>query len=178
MGFLEGIWLYNAFIFIVIGYLLLLLLATKYRNRQITKQGLGVPGRTIWLDKGRSTPAFYNRQYGIAGKPDSIQEVNGEMVAVEYKSRKGRVFASDIQQLVASTLAARSKYPIKKGIVKTATQSEVIDLSGSDAQLFRNIESSYNKVIALQQGNSGCPDPHYIKCRACGYSSQCKHSAA
>ena len=135
-----------------------------------------VAGKNVWLDKGRETKAFYHKRYGIAAKPDAIQKVDGQLEAVEYKSRYGQVFESDIVQLKAASLAARANgYAISHGVVKTSSTSKRFALPRSDAELFEQIKPFYDQVKMIKANRQAAvsSNPHQRKCHACGYSERC-----
>ena len=77
------------------------------RNAFTTKSDLRIKGKLIWVDRGRSTKPFFNRVFEVLGKPDLMYQVFGGVLAVEYKSRKGPVFKSDVVQAKCAALAAR-----------------------------------------------------------------------
>ena len=72
-----------------------------------SRSDLGIEGKLIWMDKGRSTKPFFNQVFEVLGKPDLMYRVRGGVLAVEYKSRRGPVFKSDVVQAKCAALAAR-----------------------------------------------------------------------
>lgn len=162
----------SLFVLVVIAAVFLLISFKRHNVRDIPS----VAGKNVWLDKGRGTKAFYHKRYGIAAKPDAIQKVNGQLEAVEYKSRYGQVFESDIAQLKAASLAARANgYPIAHGVVKTSSTTKRFSLPRSDAELFEQIKPYYEQVKMIK-ANPKAPvstNPHQRKCHACGYSQRC-----
>ena len=77
-----------------------------------SRSGLGIEGKLIWMDKGRSTKPFFNQVFEVLGKPDLMYRVRGGVLAVEYKSRRGPVFKSDVVQAKCAALA-NLDYPIR-----------------------------------------------------------------
>lgn len=139
--------------------------------------GLGIEGKLIWVDRGRSTKPFFNREFEVSGKPDLMYRTREGVLAVEYKSRRGPVFESDIVQAKCAGLAARSNgYPVTQLLVKTATVDEYIDLPSNDNALFDEIKEY---VILSRQAKSGVrmqPKPNVGKCRGCAFKYDCSHA--
>ena len=77
-----------------------------------SRSDLGIEGKLIWMDKGRSTKPFFNQVFEVLGKPDLMYRVRGGVLAVEYKSRRGPVFKSDVVQAKCAALAAREKLSV------------------------------------------------------------------
>src|SRR4051794_13793424 len=92
-------------------YLLLLFVFSYWLYRFIyggsSQNPFGISGKLIWTDKGKLTKSFYNNDFEVFGKPDFLYREREEIIAVEFKSRFGPVFESDIVQAKAAALAAR-----------------------------------------------------------------------
>ena len=140
------------------------------------KDKLGIKGKLIWTDEGRQTKPFFNNVYDVLGKPDLMYKIKGGILAVEYKSRKGDIFESDIVQTKCASLAARgSGYNVIKILVITAKREQYFDLPRSDKALFKEIEPY---VVYTRQSKAGCklpatPGPY--KCKSCAFNYKCTY---
>ena len=78
---------------------------------------IGSDPKQVFCDTGNKKP-FRNKAFMIVAKPDFIYKTKaGEYVVIEYKSRVGKVYSSDVSQTLASCLAVRSKYPVSKAVI-------------------------------------------------------------
>lgn len=138
---------------------------------------LGIEGKLIWVDRGRQTKPFFNNVFEVLGKPDLMYRIFGGVLAVEYKSRRGPVFKSDVIQAKCAALAARGNgYKVIRILVKTSTVEQYIDLPKSDKTLFHEVEEY---VILTRQAKAGqkmkaLPNPG--KCRSCAFNYDCKYA--
>jgi len=83
------------------------------------------------------------------------------ILAVEFKSRKGRVFSSDIVQAKCASLAARGAgYKVIEILVKTAREERYITLPRSDTDLFHEIQP---KVAMARKAKRGDQVPSFQK---------------
>ena len=140
---------------------------------------LGIAGRLIWVDDGRKTKPFFNSEYQVFGKPDLMYRVNGGVLAVEYKSRNGQIYESDIVQAKCAALSARGdQYRVTKILVKTAQSEKYIALPRSDRELYKEIQSAVSMARRAKQGQTVPCLPDFRKCRACAYRHNCAGSAA
>ena len=141
------------------------------------RNNLGIDGKLIWVDKGRSTKPFFNAIFEVLGKPDLMYRIPGGVLAVEYKSRRGPIFKSDVVQAKCAALAARGNgYQVIRLLVKTATTEQYIDLPRSDKSLFQDIKEF---VVLTRQAKSGAKMqawPNIGKCRGCAFKFECKHA--
>lgn len=159
---------------LTIAILIAILIIYWARTRNPGFAKLGIEGRLIWIDRGRKTGTLYNRTYGVSGKPDFIFRQRSGLLGVEYKSRRGPVYESDIVQAKVAALAARGEgYAIASILIKTASMEKWIDLPPSDSNLYKDIESF---VELVRRGKMGAPlkaKPTVGKCRSCGYRLPC-----
>ena len=147
--------------------------------RQIFKRknNLGIEGKLIWVDKGRGTKPFFNRAYEVLGKPDLMYHVRDGVLAVEYKSRQGQVYESDVVQAKCAALAARGdNYKVVRILVKTATQEKYINLPRSDKELFQEIKSYVTLTRKSKNGIKMKAWPNQAKCKSCAYKNQCDYA--
>lgn len=162
-----------AFLIAFVVFVALLYLAGRRSHR--TSSPLGVKGKIIYADQGRKSKLFINRKYGITAKPDFIITTpNGENMMVEYKSRTGRVYQSDIVQLLASVLAARSEMPNHRAVVVTKGTRREIEL-GSDEHIFREISKFVLLARRAQEGEIiKIFSSHPGVCRTCSVANSCQ----
>lgn len=163
------------FILIALGALALLL---KWARNTFGKSKLGIDGKLIWTDKGRHTKPFFNAKYEVLGKPDLMYRISKGILAVEYKSRTGPIFKSDVAQAKCAALAARGEgFKVVRLLIKTATQDEFIDLPPSDAALYEDIKEDVVTVRHARDGKPMPAKPALHKCRSCAYKKDCKNAA-
>lgn len=93
------------------------------------------------------------------------------VLAVEYKSRKGRVYESDIVQAKTAAPAARGNgHKVVKILIKTSTEERYITLPKRNRQLFNEVKEF---IVIARQAKKGVrqnPTPCKFKCRPCPYS--------
>ncbi|MDX7766850.1 CRISPR-associated protein Cas4 [Aeromonas caviae] len=162
-----------AFLIAFVVFVALLYLARRRSHR--LGSPLGIEGKIVYADQGRKSKLFINKKYGITAKPDFIIATqNGQNVMVEYKSRAGRVYQSDIVQLLASVLAARSEMPIHRAVVVTkGTRREVV--LGSDEQIFKEISKFVLLARRAQEGEIiKIFSSHPGVCRSCSVAHSCQ----
>ncbi|HAT2250158.1 MULTISPECIES: CRISPR-associated protein Cas4 [Aeromonas] len=162
-----------AFLIAFVVFVALLYLARRRSHRPGSP--LGIEGKIVYADQGRKSKLFINKKYGITAKPDFIIATqNGQNVMVEYKSRAGRVYQSDIVQLLASVLAARSEMPIHRAVVVTkGTRREVV--LGSDEQIFKEISKFVLLARRAQEGEIiKIFSSHPGVCRSCSVAHSCQ----
>lgn len=140
------------------------------------KDKLGIDGKLVWTDEGRKTKPFFNNVYDVFGKPDLMYKIKGGILAVEYKSRKGNIYESDIVQTKCAALAARENgYKVIKFLVITATRRQYFDLPRSDKALYKEIEPY---VVYTRQSKTGYKlpaTPGRFKCKCCAFNYKCKY---
>lgn len=162
-----------AFLIAFVVFVALLYLARRRSHRPGSP--LGIEGKIVYADQGRKSKLFINKKYGITAKPDFIIATqNGQNVMVEYKSRAGRVYQSDIVQLLASVLAARSEMPIHRAVVVTkGTRREVV--LGSNEQIFKEISKFVLLARRAQEGEIiKIFSSHPGVCRSCSVAHSCQ----
>lgn len=160
----------------VVGFVFLCLWVV---SRRLVRKGsvnpLGVDGELIYADKGRASKLFVNPEYGISAKPDFIfRTKDGKNLMVEYKSRSGGVYKSDIVQLKASVLAARHSMPIDRAMVVTKGTRQIVPI-GSSAEIFKEIATFVDMARRARRGEiirvfSDNPN----MCRRCSVAKNCQ----
>lgn len=164
---------------IAIAVAVLLIAGPRLANILLPKtNALGIPGKLIWTDHGRRTKPFFYRRFGVFGKPDLMFKTGGDVLAVEYKSRHGHIYDSDIAQALCAALAARGEgYRVTRALIKTSTTERYIDLPKADQDLYRSIKKYIDMASDAKEGRTMMAKPNPRKCRACAYRSGCRHAA-
>ena len=115
-------------------------MAKLYELFRSTNQ-LGIDGSLVWTDQGKTTKPFFNNDFKILGKPDLMYKIRSGVLAVEYKSRNGRIYNSDIVQAKSAALAARGTgYHVTKVLICTKNQKQYFELPKQDLTLYKSIE--------------------------------------
>jgi CRISPR-associated exonuclease Cas4 len=168
----------------ILPYLLLALAVLILLKRAIRffvpykKTPFGFKGKLVYVDKGKRSATFLNKQYGIAAKGGDFIYLteHGKYKLIEYKSRKGKVYQSDEAQTIASVLAARSRYPIVEAVIFTESTSKNLNVSGCDEVLYNKIKDAH---LLTQQIKNGKPvhttNAFEYKCRSCSMRKFCNY---
>lgn len=141
---------------------------------------LGIPNAELfYIDEGKQTKPFFNRQFEVLGKPDAMYKTPTGMVAVEYKSRKGSIKDSDISQALCAALAARGEgHKVYQVIVKTQSDQLEVDLPRSDKELYDRIQQDVAVARSIKHGGTGTANPDPAKCKSCAHKSSCQFAIA
>ncbi|MFL7013695.1 CRISPR-associated protein Cas4 [Enterovibrio norvegicus] len=133
----------------------------------------GFNGKLVYVDDSPSSEVFLNHKYELAAKPDFIFKVGwNRYAAVEYKSRKGAVTQSDINQLKAATLAARSRWNVVEGYVITSNKRCRLEF-GSNASIYNSIKKQHMAAKAIKILNQKPRLRSDNRCNNCGYRHHC-----
>lgn len=132
--------------------------------------------KILWLDK-RGTKALFNKQQKIYSKPDFITLIKGLHTVIEYKSRYGPVYESDIIQAKASAISARSNgYPISQIIVETSSgHQKKIRIPLDDDELLKEIQPYLDLARQAKLGYQLPATNNQKKCTHCSYRSSCRY---
>lgn len=133
----------------------------------------GFKGILIYVDDSPNSKVFINHKYELCAKPDFIFRIGyKKYVIVEFKSRKAPVRPSDIAQLKATALSARSQFNVVCGYVVTGSEIQEIVL-GSNASVYRDIKAAHKKAKSIKRLGQ-CPKVRMSdKCKTCGYFANC-----
>jgi len=155
-------------------------LVVVWRQRRVSfVDELSIEGDLIWIDNGSHTKPFFNGVFKVFGKPDALYRTRTGVVAVEYKSRNGPVFDSDITQAFCAALAARGDgYRVTQVLIKTSAVQKMFKLPPSDKALFDLIQPAVAHARQAKYGHAVPSRPEFKKCRSCGFRGNCEHSAA
>lgn len=149
---------------------------TRNRYRQL-RNPLGLGGKLIWIDRGVNTKPFFNHRFQVFGKPDFLYQIFGGVMAVEYKSRFGPVYESDIVQAKCAALAARSAgFKVTKVLVITQSVRREISLPGTDRQLFKDISIFVDQAKNAKSGMACNAEPSVKKCSSCAFIGGCRYA--
>ncbi len=166
----------NIIAILVLAFFLFLGLKRLGRSLSSETNPLGIKGKLVWMDKGKQTKPFFNHEFKVLGKPDLMYQVDGGILAVEYKSRKGGYYMSDIVQAQAAALAARAEgYNVIRLLIKTAKKEKYINLPKNDGSLFFDIKHFVDIARKAKNGCAVTSQASPRKCKFCAYSQSCSH---
>jgi len=152
-----------------------ILVVSKLHRLLRSTNKLGIDGSLIWTDQGRNTKPFFNKDFKVLGKPDLMYKIQSGVLAVEYKSRRSRVYLSDTVQAKSAALAARGAgYHVTKILVCTQTQKQYFELPRQDLTLYKSIEVYVSYVREAKSGSEMKATPSRYKCRSCAYHESCQ----
>jgi len=164
-------------LFIALGLAILLLFADYVYRNFIRKSKIGIEGKLIWTDHGKNTKSFFNPVFKVFGKPDLMYAVRGGVLAVEYKSRHGTIYESDIVQAMCAALAARGDgYNVIKILLKTSTQERYVSLPKKDKDLYSEIKGFVSIARRAKNGECLPGAPEEKKCSSCAYKHDCRYT--
>jgi len=168
----------NLFIYLVLLFVALGIIKSVFDLLSRDKDRLGIKGKLIWVDKGKNTKPFFNHAFHIMGKPDLMYKVDGGILAVEYKSRKGWFYFGDVIQAQTAALAARGNgYNVTQVLVKTATTEKYFDLPKQDYALYKKIKHFVRQARKAKKGCAVEAVPRKRKCSKCAFHETCFHKA-
>lgn len=163
---------------IFIAVVAVLFIVWRQRRDSLVDE-LGIEGDLIWIDGVRHTKPFFNRAFKVFGKPDALYRTRTGVLSVEYKSRNGPVFESDVTQAFCAALAARGDgYRVTEVLIKTSAVQEIFKLPSSDKALFDRIQPAVAHARQAKFGHAVPSRPELKKCRSCGFRGDCNDSAA
>lgn len=168
----------DSLLLLAIAVAILLIAGPRLANALVPKKNaLGIPGKLIWTDHGRRTKPFYYRRFGVFGKPDLMFKTGNSVLAVEYKSRHGHIYESDVAQALCASLAARGQgYKVTRALIKTATTERYIDLPRADQDLYQSIKAYIDVAADAKDGGTMIAKPGARKCRACAFRNGCRYA--
>lgn len=136
----------------------------------------GFKGKLVYSDQGRSSKLFINKRFGLSAKPDFIYNLlNGMFALVEYKSRNGRIFQSDIEQTIAGVIACRPHYNIRVAVIQTASERKEINVDKSVEELYEMIKHNVELTRKIKNGlKVDTCYPTKYKCKSCAVANNCQ----
>lgn len=133
----------------------------------------GFRGRVVYVDDGPSAKVLVTHRYQIGAKPDFVFKTGWKRyAAVEYKSRKAPVKYSDICQVYASVLAARSRWNVTDAYIVTGAESRHLEC-GSSRAIYRKIAKHHQTAKKVKHLNKPQPIKPIEKCGGCGFKHHC-----
>ncbi len=122
----------------------------------------GFRGKPVYVDRGLKTPVLVSRKYELSAKPDFIFKIGfGRFAIVEYKSGKRAANSMDICQVIASVVAARTRYNVVAAYVVTGKGVyPVPEAAQSTAKLYRYLKPYHRLAKSIKHKNK-CPKPKY-----------------
>ncbi len=165
-------------ILLFVGYYFFVYLGEKKRLER--EKGLDNPfsmyGQLVYADgQSKKSRSFVNKRFGLCAKPDFIfRNEHGTYTLIEYKSRQGKVYQSDIQQTIASVMAARTKFNITEAYVHTDNFRMAIDAGKSNAELYSVIERNADLTRDIKSGRQvNITNGSQYKCPTCSMKHKC-----
>jgi CRISPR-associated exonuclease Cas4 len=144
------------------------------------RQEAGLPGgRVIYTDtRAWGAPLeqpLYNKEIGVAGKPDYLVEQKGQIIPIEVKSGRApeAPYDSHIYQLAAYCLLVEKTYSKRPpyGIIHYPTRDFAVDytpaLESALLDLLAEIRRDENRVEV------NCSHAEPARCRRCGFCFSC-----
>ncbi len=172
----------DSLLWVAAGLLLLYFLLVKKTDVSIS-QVQPIPalrnGKLIYTDDKKSE-VFYSKKHKIRTRPDFLIKMpNGDVVPIEYKSRKSGIYPSDIEQVIATVIALRDKFPSINYayILNRSGQHKRIDCNKNTDELLERISRSVWAVRAVANRKTVMPSITSVKkCQGCGERLICSHS--
>ncbi len=135
------------------------------------------PSTVLYEDKGRSSRVLVDPVNRIRSKPDMIKGPKHSALLIEYKSRDGKVYPSDIAQAYAGVLAARADgIVITRAEVHTKSQKYTLPAIHSNESIVSRISDPLNSARIVASGGVPTAKPQLYKCRSCSYKKHCPHA--
>ncbi len=155
-------------------YIAFRLLRFVFSSKKVNQ--FGFTGKLVYADQGQRSRLFINKFFLISAKPDFIYKIGfRKYEVVEYKSRMGKVYESDIVQTKASVIAARSKFNVRKALICTKGETLEIDVDKSSAEIYKEIkkETELARKIKSKVYVAECTKDKY-KCNSCSMRKHCQ----
>jgi hypothetical protein len=133
--------------------------------------GFGFKGIVVYTDNSPNAKVFVSHKYKLNAKPDIIFKVwRNRYALVEYKSRSAGVKESDVNQAIASIIAARAQYNICYAYVVTASETkEIREAKLSNRKLFGKIRSLHRTAYKIKNEGHKPLKPEKVNCHICAY---------
>ena len=163
---------------VIIVALLIILVVIVFAPKKSQSDHFGFRGKLVYVDDGKAK-IFLNHKYRICAKPDFIFRKFGlipSYVLVERKSGYREPTESDIAQIKASVITARSRYPrLNHAVLSTKKGVFPIPVNKSSAKLMRDIQHLHDITQAVYRGETIeeiCTDSY--RCFCCPTKLSCK----
>lgn len=164
---------------LVLGYVALRLFIFVFKP----KDELPVQGKVIYADTEKNRRVFVSNRYKLKSKPDFlVRQDNQSLAVLEYKSRENGIYDPDVAQLITAVIAVRESMPnerISKAMVyNRSEQTQAIDVSLSDAELYAQIEPYVKMVRLIKAGYEVEVNTPAHRCARCEYRGDCHQRRA
>lgn len=135
---------------------------------------------TIYLDEGKNSKVFRSNKHRIAAKPDMIKRGKyGYAIPHEFKSRKTRVLKQDIIQIKVATIALRSEYRVKQGLIEIGSgDKQIVEIDSTRKMMRGRVGELIRVVRDIKRGQVPVATPNKSTCRYCPYNTSCEYSHA
>ncbi len=167
-------------VFVAIIVLLAMGIAALIISRR-TQRATGLPeGRLIYSDTTawhKVNRAYFDSEWGLAGKPDYVIDVRGVQIPVEVKSSQAKhPYDSHILQLAAYCRLIQVNSGVRPPMGLIKYQDRVFEIAYSEF-LEKRLEALISEVRS-HDGASDLTRSHNspARCAGCGYRSQCDQS--
>ncbi len=132
-----------------------------------------VRGRITYIGEGGEPRTLRSEEHGLAGRPDYILEMDGELVPVEVKTGRvprGPLF-SHILQLAAYCLLLEQEGKVSYGILRYGTVEHVIEFDQNLRSLL--LTKLAEMRAAMASGSAHRDHDRPGKCRSCSRRDAC-----
>jgi CRISPR-associated exonuclease Cas4 len=137
------------------------------------REASNVKGRILYIGEGGETRTLRSERYALAGRPDYILEVDGELVPVEVKTGRvprGPLF-SHIIQLAAYCLLLEQEGKVSYGILRYGKVEHVIEFDQNLRVLLLTKLAEMRATMASGKAHRDHDRPG--KCRSCSRRGAC-----
>lgn len=159
-----------------IGFVVFALLFLKVRAKLFIYFLLN-KGEILYIDEAGSK-VFFDKEYLVSAKPDRVTRYKGKVYAVEFKSRKERIFEKDIIQALTAGLASwDSMGGVDRVVVYNGTYKYKVVNVKTKAKLFKKISKHVERAKKIKSGELVKQRVSKDKCKSCPYGESCKWTA-
>jgi CRISPR-associated exonuclease Cas4 len=162
-----------ALVLLVGASLSLYISQTRAEGARQLRESRKVRGRITYIGEGGAPRTLRSVEHGLAGRPDYILEVDGELVPVEVKTGRvprGPLF-SHIIQLAAYCLLLEEEGRVGYGILRYGNTEHVIEF---DQNLRALLLTKLGEMrAAMESGEAHRDHERPGKCRSCSRRRSC-----
>ena len=140
------------------------------------RKSIGLTGSTVVAadDSHIGSPTLRSERLGLAGRPDHLVRIGGQLIPVEQKPRATRVHDSHVMQVAAQCLLVSEVYGARPQfgllVLANGRQHRV----AFTRELENRLLDTLDRMNAVLE-NSQEPGPRWMsgRCQACGFFSTC-----
>lgn len=139
----------------------------------------GLRGSVVYMDDERTGEVLYSAKHQLAGKPDYIERVAGDLIPVEFKSTRApeKPYTSHAMQLLAYCLLVEDRFRQRVPEGRLIYNGRSFTLPFGDVERV-SILRLISKMQMLKPGkvkrSHNCPE----RCRSCAFVDSCPDSLA